>query len=99
MEPRVIFHRLVQRDMRDILRFYTEEASDLVADRFFSAFLSLVDRARLSPKVFHLIASELRRADIPGFPYHFVYREVPEGIRVLVLRHDKRHPQFGLMRK
>ena len=85
--------------MRDILRFYTVEASDLVANRFFSAFLSTVERARLSPGVFHLIAPELRRADIPGFPYHLLCREAPQGIRVLVLRHDKHHPLFGLMRK
>jgi plasmid stabilization system protein ParE len=71
----------------------------LVADRFFQTFLQVVERALNSPEFFHPVSPHLRRADIPGFPYHFLYREAGYGIRVLVLRHDRRHPSFGLRRK
>lgn len=98
MDFRVIFHRLVQRDMDGILRYYREDASDSVADRFFTTFLDTVDRAVSNPQGFHFSNSEYRRANIPGFPFHFLYREMPYGIRVLVLRHDRRHPHFGLRR-
>ena len=99
MKPRVVFHRLVQRDMDDILRYYKAEASESVADRFYLAFLSLVDQALENPRLFHPATSVLRRANIPGFPYHFLYRETEFGIRVLVLRHDRRHPSYGLKRQ
>lgn len=33
------------------------------------------------------------------FPYHFLYEEDQRKIRFLVLRHDKRHPNFGLRRR
>jgi plasmid stabilization system protein ParE len=99
MESRVVFHRLVQRDMRGILNYYSEEAPALVADRFFSAFLEVVERALQNPKRYHPISPVLRRADIPGFPYHFLYRDTSHGIRILVLRHDRRHPSYGLSRR
>jgi len=99
MDSRVIFHRLVQRDMTGILRYYGEEASDSIADRFFTTFLETVDRALSNPQGFHFWSPVYRRANIPGFPYHFLYREMPYGIRVLVLRHDRRHPDYGLRRK
>jgi plasmid stabilization system protein ParE len=99
MEPSIVFHRLVQRDMDGIQRYYLEEAGESVADRFFQLFLSVVERAASNPKRYHPISTALRRATIPGFPYHFLYRETASGIRVLVLRHDRRHPSFGLRRQ
>jgi len=99
MEPQIIFHRLVQRDMSGILRYYREKASASVADRFFETFLEVADRALENPKRFHPAVADYRRANIPGFPYHFLYRAMPYGIRILVLRHDRRHPSFGLKRR
>jgi plasmid stabilization system protein ParE len=99
MAASVIFHRLVQRDMKGILSYYTEEAPASVGDRFFQTFLEIVDKALQNPNAFHPISSVLRRADIPGFPYHFLYRVATHGIRVLVLRHDRRHPSYGLTRR
>jgi plasmid stabilization system protein ParE len=99
MERRVVFHRLVQRDMDGILRYYREEASVSVADRFFETFLLFIGKAGENPMGFPPASDSLRRANLPGFPYHFLYREIPGGIRVLVLRHDRRHPTFGLKRQ
>lgn len=99
MGNRVIFHRLVQRDMDDILRYYREDASETVADRFFQTFLQTIDSALSNPKKFHFADTIYRRANMPGFPYHFLYREAQYGIHVLVLRHDRRHPSLGLKRR
>ena len=99
MASEVIFHRLVQRDMDGIRKFYSEEASLEVADRFYERFLEFVDKALEAPSAFHRVHGTLRRVNIKGFPYHFLYRETETGIRVLVLRHEKRHPSFGLSRK
>jgi len=98
MESEVIFHRLVQRDTNGILRYYTEEVGRQLADRFFRAFIVTVERAQKNPNRYHPIRGVIRRANISGFPYHFLYRKMSNGIRVLVLRHDKRHPNFGINR-
>ena len=99
MASEVIFHRLVQRDMNDIRGYYIDEVGERLADRFYESFLAVVNRAAANPNYFHEIRPTLRKAAIPKFPYHFLYRETLKGIRVLVLRHDKRHPSYGLSRK
>lgn len=99
MPARVVFHRLVQSDMDAVLRYYHDEASATVAERFFATFLQIVDQAAENPRFFHPLKPPFRRANLPGFPYHFLYRETADGIRILVLRHDRRHPSFGLKRR
>ncbi len=99
MRSSLIFHPLIQRDLDGILKYYSDEVSDVVADQFFEAFLAIVNQAKENPKRFHFENAVLRRAKIHGFPYHFLYREISSGIRVLVVRHDKRHPSFGMRRK
>ena len=99
MADSVIFHKLVQRDADAVLRYYADEADDALADRFYGAFLRTVDQALSNPQHFHFLRDPVRRADIPKFPYHFLYRETAFGIRILVLRHHKRHPSYGMRRK
>ena len=99
MEARVIFHRLVQRDMDGILQYYRGEAGEGLASRFYAAFMAIVEQAAEEPERFHYLEQPIRRANIPKFPYHFLYRRIPSGIRVLVLRHDKRPPAFDRSRK
>lgn len=93
------FHRLVQRDLNEALRWYEREGGSGVADRFFAeaeAMLAGIDR---QPLRHHLIGPGLRRANFPTFPFHFIYRVSPLGIRVLVLRHHRRRPGHGLSRR
>ena len=99
MDEYVIFHRLVQPDVTGILGYYTEEAGEHLADRFYSAFMNTVEHALKSPRHFPPLNEFIRRANIRDFPYHFLYRETPYGIRLLVLRHHKRHPSYGMRRK
>jgi hypothetical protein len=33
------------------------------------------------------------------FPYHFLFREMPDGIRITVIRHHKQRPEHGLKRR
>jgi plasmid stabilization system protein ParE len=95
----LIFHRLVQKDLRTALRYYEEESGIVLADRFFAELDSLVAEIERHPKKFHWVSQELRRANMTRFPYHFLFRESSGGIRVLVLRHHRRHPSYGTTRK
>lgn len=49
MADKVIFHRLVQRDMDAILRYYTVEAGESLASRFYQEFLSRVESTLRTP--------------------------------------------------
>ena len=95
----LIFHRLVQKDLRTVLEYYAEEGGTLLADRFFAELDALVARTVRDPKSFHQVAHGLRRANMTRFPYHLLFRESVAGVRILVLRHHKRHPRFCSGRK
>ncbi len=95
----VIYHPSVRRDLTGILRYYGDEGGEVLADRFFDTFMVAVEVAEAHPERFHPVAGSIfRRAQVPGFPYHFLFRKIPAGIRVSVVRHDKRHPDFGMRR-
>ncbi|EDY83035.1 hypothetical protein VDG1235_3953 [Verrucomicrobiia bacterium DG1235] len=41
----------------------------------------------------------LKRANMPNFPYHLLFSIHGQGVRILVLRHHRRHPRYGMSRK
>ncbi|WP_035614616.1 type II toxin-antitoxin system RelE/ParE family toxin [Haloferula sp. BvORR071] len=96
---KVIFHRRIQRDLRTALDYYEAEAGAALGDRFFADAEAAVSSVLENPRGFHFVADGLRRASFKNFPYHFVFEEELGRVRFLVLRHDKRHPIYGLRRK
>ena len=95
---KLLYHKLVQRDVLQITRYYTEQSGEKLANEFFDELMTQLELAAAEPERFHLDASGLRRANLPRFPFHFLYRVRQESILVLVVRHHKRHPSFGLRR-
>ncbi len=93
----VNYHPLVRGDVLEILRYY-HEISPKLADDFNTELRSLIERAGENPLRFHPTHRGFRRANLKRFPYHFLYEVHPESIRVMIVRHNKRHPQFGLER-
>ena len=93
------FHRLVQKDLRAVLRYYEEEGGAPLADRFFAEVDALVEAIAREPTRFHFTDHGLRRANLARFPYHLLFRERAGNIRILVLRHHRRHPRFGTGRR
>ena len=95
MEAR--FHRRVQGDLDEILRKYHGVSQQLGED-FFAEFQIGIKKAVANPRYFHFDRSGLRRCNLDRFPYHFLYDLRGEYIRIWVLRHNRRNPEFGLKR-
>ena len=95
----VYFHRLIKKDLDQILEYYIREGGDALADRFFEDAEALVKQIANNPKRFHLCNKRFRRANFRNFPFHFLYEETTKGIKVTVLRHHQRNPKFGLQRE
>jgi plasmid stabilization system protein ParE len=93
------FHRLVQDDLRIVLRYYEEEGGQFLADRFFDELEQIIAKVAQHPTKFHLIDDEIRRANLRNFPYHILFRQLGDDVRVLILRHHKRRPNLGLRRQ
>ncbi len=55
--------------------------------------------AETYPERYHFDPSGWRRAQLEKFPYHLLFYEELDGVRIMALRHDRRNPRFGLRRK
>lgn len=95
---RVYYHPAVQRDVTTILRHY-DGVNDHLGDEFWEELNSFIARAAANPQHFHFEAEGRRRVNLQRFPYHFLFREIPDGIRITVVRHHQQHPERGLTRQ
>jgi plasmid stabilization system protein ParE len=93
------FHRYVQRDVSAVIAYYDEAGGPALGDAFFSELMAQVENARLRPLKFHRVHGELRRCNLTRFPYHFLFRCVGDTVRILVVRHNRRHPDHGAERR
>lgn len=92
-------HPAIHRDVKDAGRYYLEISERLEAE-FFDRLYEALDRNAENPRRHHFITPRHRRANLKQFPYHILYEEQLDGsARILVVRHDKRHPSFGLRRQ
>jgi plasmid stabilization system protein ParE len=93
---KVVYRPLVQRDIDEASRWY-EEKSPGLSDEFLATF----ERILVHPTAFSLETHSGRRfANFRRFPYKIIFREVrAETVKVLVVRHQKRHPDFGSRRR
>lgn len=95
---KVVYHPAVQHDVSMILRYY-DGINDRLGDEFWQELNSFIKLAAEQPRRFHLEARGRRRANLSRFPYHFLFREIPGGIRITVVRHHRQHPERGLRRQ
>jgi plasmid stabilization system protein ParE len=93
----VAYHPLVREDVIGILRYYRGVSREL-ADEFYNELRTTIDRAAENPVRFHVAGKGFRRANLSRFPYHVIYEVRAESIRVMIVRHNKRHPNFGMER-
>ena len=96
---RIIYHRLIQRDLRSALEYYEAEGTAKLADRFFADVEATIRDIERNPAGHHFSDGGLRKASLGSFPYHFLCDVDTEIIWIAVLRHDRRHPKFGLRRQ
>lgn len=98
----VIYHDDAHADFDDILAYF-EKVSERIADEFEIEFTRTLETAKRNPFHFHPLTarSPHRRANIPRFNHHFVYEisDDQSTLRILIIRHDKRHPSYGLNRR
>ena len=92
----LIYHRRVQGDVSAVLDYYDEVGGSGLGDAFFDEFMAYVALALENPNRFHPIEGDLRRANLERFPYHFLYRIHGDTVRILVVRHNHRDPNYGL---
>jgi plasmid stabilization system protein ParE len=94
----VIYHPLVRADVEEALTYY-RKVSPRLTDEFHAELRDIINRAAENPLRFRQADEGFRRANLIRFPYHLLYEYHTEFVRVMLVRHNKRHPQYGLPRE
>ena len=94
----LIIHPGAAMDAREIAAKYAEVSGNLVA-RFWRELDVAMDTIASFPERFHYDPSGLRRSNLVKFPYHVLFEQQLDGIRIIVIRHHHRNPAYGLGRR
>lgn len=89
------FHREAEQDLTEAFRFYRREAGNELARRFLREFERLLSLLEEFPEMGTPTGENRRSFPLTGFPYSLIYRHVGPEIRVLVVRHQNRDPDYG----
>lgn len=94
------FHPAVQQDFNEAFAHYEAQGGLHLAERFESELRLCLAALKISPTrfAFYHGSRVLRRVRLKNFPYLIIYREKPGAIRVTLLKHEKRHPLYGMQR-
>jgi plasmid stabilization system protein ParE len=91
-------HREAEADLTAAVRHYKTEAGSGVAKRFLAEFERVARLLEENPRLGTPGDSGRRSFPLAVFPYTIIYRQTDAGIRVLVVRHHRRDPNFGAQR-
>lgn len=95
---RVIYHPAAETEIIDAAQFYARRVAGLEVE-----FLNAVDQAVATilenPERWRIIEADIRRYLMARFPFAIYYRVLPDGLRILALKHHSRHPGYGRERR
>ncbi len=92
---RVEYHPSVERELREIIQYYNDCSVGL-GNEFEQQVLNIAS----NPFQWVEISNGVRRALLRRFPYMVYFRVVSMNLlRITVVKHQRRHPKFGLKRK
>mgnify|MGYP001561047817 FL=1 len=95
---RVEFHPSTVDDVNRAASFYARARPGLDPE-FRREIDAVVDRIGRNSAQFPLVEAQVRRCIVHRFPYSILFRIIdPDCVRILVVRHHRRHPRFGLER-
>ena len=95
----VQYHPLTASDLDSAFSCYNQQRAGL-GEEFRSEVYAAIERIRSNPFHFAIVEHDIRRCFVRRFPYGILFRIVNhETLRVLVIRHHRRRPGFGLRRQ
>lgn len=96
---RLVIHPAVYSDLLQIVEYYENAAGTELAADFYDELFHLIRTAARTPERYPIRDNNLRQANLTRFPYHFLFRVNDTAVQILVLRHHRRDPSYGLERR
>ena len=96
---KIEFHPETVSDLNDASDYYQTIRSEL-ADSFRTEIYETIERIKFDPLIHRPIRGDVRRCFVHRFPFSILYQIIDEDlIRILVIRHHRRHPELGIERE
>jgi plasmid stabilization system protein ParE len=96
---RIDYHPAVAAELEEIRDHY-EGCSEGLGGDFVNEFERQVLAVAAMPTRWMIVQGDLRRNLMKRFPYVILFRMTDDdSIRITVVKHEKRHPAFGMLRK
>ncbi len=92
-------HRFASDDLTEAVLFYKREAGAGVARRFLAEFERVAKLMEEYPDLGTPTGADRRSFPLVDFPYSIIYKRDGSGIRILVVRHQNRDPEYGETRR
>ena len=96
---RIDYHPAIADELEEIRKHY-EACSPGLGSDFVDEFERQILMIAAMPTRWMVASGDIRRSLMKRFPYVILFRIVSdESIRVTVVKHERRHPAFGLFRR
>jgi plasmid stabilization system protein ParE len=90
---KIVYHPDAEDELLDAVRFYEKRVAGL-GDRFLRAFDAAISRIQATPDRWATVEGDIRRYLMQRFPYAIYYRHDADCLRILVVKHHSRHPDY-----
>lgn len=96
---RIEYHPAVERELRDIIEYYNKCANGLGTE-FLNEFERQILKIASMPNRWMSVEANIQRSLMKRFPYVIYFRILGNGaLRVIVVKHQRRHPAYGRNRR
>lgn len=96
---KVTLQPAAEADVLEAAEFYEATGSALVAAKFVAEFKRVSQLLLEFPGIGSPRSRGRRGFGLSYFPYTVIYRSTTDGITVLVVKHDRRRPGYGVKRE
>ena len=96
---RIEYHPALEAELAEVRDYYNARSRGL-GDDFVDEFEREVLRIAATPRRWMVVRDDIRRALMKRFPYVILFRLLDEpAVRITVVKHEKRHPAYGVDRE
>ena len=89
-----VFHPDAMQELAQAVDYYTEHRDSELARDFLDEIYRLAEMLLNNPGFGARVGDQQRRYVVKRFPYSIIYRQTPQGIRILAIEHQKRRPAY-----
>lgn len=90
---RLIYHPDAEAEVVEAAHFYEQRVPGL-GDRFLRELDAAVADIQQNPRRWRIVEDDIRRFVMRHFPYGIYFRVEGADLRILVVKHHRRHPDY-----